>query len=127
MRLCIDLWILVALVLTAGIINSGELPRSCPLQELDISCCIYVFSKSEMAPTNSNAGDVADSFSSSLISSLAPLITLFGDQVTKQFLSQVTGWTDTLVFAMAPAGILTGIVSAIRLGGSNSLKALIGR
>lgn len=44
-----------------------------------------------------------------------------------QFLSQALGWADCLVLAMAPLGIITILVSAIRVGGPSWLKAIIGR
>ena len=37
------------------------------------------------------------------------------------------GWLDHIIFAMAPLGILTAIVAAIRVGGPSWLKAVIGR
>lgn len=42
-------------------------------------------------------------------------------------MSQSMGWADNIIFAMAPLGILTAIVSAIRVGGPTWLKAIIGR
>src|SRR5271155_2241182 len=57
----------------------------------------------------------------------APILTLFGEQVTKQFLSEsLSGW-DNFIFAMGPLGILTAVVSVIRVRGNSSLKAFIGR
>ncbi|KAF5632988.1 ankyrin repeat [Fusarium sp. NRRL 25303] len=44
-----------------------------------------------------------------------------------QYMSQATGWADSFTLAMAPLGILTIIVSAIRVGGPSWLKAIIGR
>jgi hypothetical protein len=44
-----------------------------------------------------------------------------------QFMSQSMGWADNIIFAMAPLGIITAIVSAIRVGGPPWLKAIIGR
>lgn len=73
------------------------------------------------------AGDNGDDFSNNLFSDLAPLLTLFGEEVTKQFLSQSMGWADNIIIAMAPLGILTIIVSAIRVGGHQWLKNIIGR
>lgn len=73
------------------------------------------------------SGDVGGDLSNAIISDLAPLIALFGEQVTKQFMSQSMGWYDHIIFAMAPLGIITAIVSAIRVAGSTWLKALIGR
>jgi hypothetical protein len=54
-------------------------------------------------------------------------LTLFGEQVAKQFLSEsLSGW-DNFIFAMAPLGIITAVVSVIRVRGSSSLKAFIRR
>ena len=68
-----------------------------------------------------------DDFSNNLFSDLAPLLALFGERVTLQFLSQSTGWADCIIFAMAPLGIITAVVSAIRVAGPGWLKAIIGR
>lgn len=37
------------------------------------------------------------------------------------------GWADNVPLAMGPLGILTIVVSAIRVGGVRELKALVGR
>lgn len=68
-----------------------------------------------------------DDFSNNLASDLAPILSLFGEQITKQYLSESISPIDYFIFAMAPMGILTAVVSAIRLCGSPSLRALIGR
>lgn len=44
-----------------------------------------------------------------------------------QYMSQATGWADNIILAMAPLGIITTIVGAIRVGGPSWLKAIIGR
>jgi hypothetical protein len=44
-----------------------------------------------------------------------------------QFLSQSIGLADCIILAVAPLGIITIIVSAIRVGGPVWLKAVIGR
>ncbi|KAH9236329.1 hypothetical protein K456DRAFT_1945541, partial [Colletotrichum gloeosporioides 23] len=66
-------------------------------------------------------------FSNNLFSDLAPLLTLFGERVTVQFLSLSMGWADNILLACGPLGIVTVIISAIRIGGGQRLKALIGR
>ncbi|RYP78372.1 hypothetical protein DL771_000557 [Monosporascus sp. 5C6A] len=71
--------------------------------------------------------DVGDDFSNNLFSDLAPLLTLFGERFTMQFMSQSLGWADNIVLAMAPLGVITIIVGAIRVGGPSWLKAIIGR
>lgn len=74
-----------------------------------------------------NSTSVNDNFSNGLFNDLAPLLALFGEQVTLQFLSHSTSWVENLIFALLPIGILTTVVSAIRVGGSRWLKAVIGR
>ncbi|CAH0055787.1 unnamed protein product, partial [Clonostachys solani] len=44
-----------------------------------------------------------------------------------QFMSQSMGWADNFILAMAPLGIITVIVSAIRVSGPSWLRAIIGR
>ncbi|KAK6215124.1 ankyrin repeat protein [Colletotrichum tabaci] len=68
-----------------------------------------------------------DDFSNNLFSDLAPLLALFGERVTMQIMSQSLGWADCIALAMAPLGVITIIVSAIRVGGPMRLKAIIGR
>ncbi|OAA55743.1 Ankyrin repeat-containing domain protein [Cordyceps fumosorosea ARSEF 2679] len=68
-----------------------------------------------------------DDFSNNLASDLAPILALFGEQVTKQFLSESTTRLDTFIFAMVPLGILTAVVSAVRVCGGPSLRAFVGR
>ncbi|KAI9800395.1 MAG: hypothetical protein M1825_004165 [Sarcosagium campestre] len=62
-----------------------------------------------------------------LFTDLGPLLALFGDEVTKQYLSTSLGFMDDLLLALAPIGIMTIIVSATRVGGYPWMKSLIGR
>jgi hypothetical protein len=78
-------------------------------------------------PQPTLAGFAGDDFSNNLFSDLAPLLTLFGEQVTKQFLSMSMGWADHIILGMGPLGVITAVVSAIRVSGVDQLKALIGR
>ena len=41
--------------------------------------------------------------------------------------NEIVGWLDHIIFAMAPLGILTAIVAAIRVGGPSWLRAVVGR
>ncbi|KAL7942901.1 ankyrin repeat-containing domain protein [Trichoderma barbatum] len=68
-----------------------------------------------------------DDFANNLATDLAPFLSLFGEQITKQYLSESITTLDYFIFAMAPMGILTAVVSAIRVCGSPSLRAFIGR
>ncbi|KAL8366789.1 hypothetical protein RB595_008760 [Gaeumannomyces hyphopodioides] len=67
------------------------------------------------------------SFANDFATDMAPIVVLFGKQATKQFLSESTKAWDCIIFGMAPIGIITAIVSVIRLYGSDSLRAFIGR
>ncbi|KAF6826344.1 ankyrin repeat domain-containing protein 28 [Colletotrichum plurivorum] len=73
------------------------------------------------------AADGWDDFANNMATDLAPVISLFGEQATKQYLSESIYMIDYFIFAMAPIGILTALVSAIRVCGSPSLRAFIGR
>ncbi|KAK2741064.1 ankyrin repeat protein [Colletotrichum kahawae] len=42
-------------------------------------------------------------------------------------MSESTRWADCIMLAMAPLGVITILVSAIRVGGFRWLRALIGR
>lgn len=67
-----------------------------------------------------------DSFSKNLAADFAPILALFGESPTKQYLSECLDLTDILIFSAAPIGIITALVSAIRVRGSPSLRAFIG-
>ncbi|KAF8241203.1 hypothetical protein K440DRAFT_22882 [Wilcoxina mikolae CBS 423.85] len=73
------------------------------------------------------AADTGDDYTNNLFSDIAPLLALFGEQFAKQFMSQSMSWLDHIIFAMAPLGILTAIVAAIRVGGPSWLRAVVGR
>jgi hypothetical protein len=79
--------------------------------------------------TTSNTGPTVDpnNFFNNAFFDFAPLLTLFGDEVTKQFLSTSLGMADNILIGIAPIGIITVIVSAIRVGGSRFMKSMIGR
>ena len=74
------------------------------------------------AADNTTAAD----FTTGFFTDLAPLLSLFGTQFSKQFMSQSIDWADDFLFAMAPLGILTVVVGAIRVSGYTSLRTLIG-
>lgn len=80
-----------------------------------------------LTPNVTHTGFPGDDFSNNLFTDLAPLLALFGDQMTKQFLGMSMGWLDNAMLAICPVGILTVMVSAIRIGGTSKLKTLIGR
>lgn len=73
------------------------------------------------------ASDSGDEFSDNLISDLAPVLQLFGDEAAKQFMSQSMGWSDHIIFSMAPLSVIAAVVGAIRVAGPKWLKAFVGR
>jgi hypothetical protein len=64
-----------------------------------------------------------DDFSNNLATDLVPFLFLFGEQITKQYLSESITLLEYFIFAMAPMGILSAILSAIRVCRSPSLCA----
>ena len=72
-------------------------------------------------------GDDLSDFSNNLASDIGPLLVLFGESMTRQYLSESTSFLDYFIFAMAPIGILTAVVSVIRVCGHPYLRAFIGR
>ena len=73
------------------------------------------------------AADWWDDFSNNLATDLAPFIALLGERATQQFLSESVSMWDYVIFAAAPLGIVTTIVSVIRVCGGPSLRAFVGR
>lgn len=71
--------------------------------------------------------DPGNEFSDNLFSDLAPVVELFGEQAAKQFMSQSMGWSDHIIFSMAPLGVIAAVVGAIRVAGPKWLKAFVGR
>jgi ankyrin repeat domain-containing protein 50 len=71
--------------------------------------------------------DSWDDFTNNLATDLTPLLALFGEVVTKQYMSESLTLLDNFIFAMLPLGIITAVVSAIRVCGGSSLRAFIGR
>ncbi|KAI4698401.1 hypothetical protein J4E81_005624 [Alternaria sp. BMP 2799] len=80
-----------------------------------------------IATSTPSDGFNGEEFINNLGSDLAPLLTLFGEQVTKQFLSLSLGWADHILLAVGPLGIITTVVSAIRVSNVRVLKAIVGR
>ncbi|GJN86176.1 hypothetical protein PLIIFM63780_009755, partial [Purpureocillium lilacinum] len=61
-------------------------------------------------PAVAGDDDLAD-FSNNLATDIGPLLALFGDAMTRQYLSESITFLDYLIFALGPIGILTAIVS----------------
>jgi len=55
------------------------------------------------------------------------ILALFGEQFAKQFASESLTWVDNLIFAMVPLGIVATITGAIRVQGSRTARAFIGK
>jgi len=71
--------------------------------------------------------DVGEQLTNTLLVELAPILELFGQEITKQFLSESIGFADDIMFAMAPVGLLTAMLGAIRVAGYPILRNLVGR
>jgi hypothetical protein len=66
-------------------------------------------------------------FANNLASDLAPLLSLLGGRLIRQFLSLSIGWPDHILLAIGSIGIITIISSVIRILGLRWLKICIGR
>ena len=80
-----------------------------------------------MAPINGDSSWNGAETLEKLFSGLAPLLALFGEQVTRQFLRASLGWSDLLMLASGPLGIIPVVSCAIRVAGPEWLKVLIGK
>ncbi|RYO80668.1 hypothetical protein DL762_007533 [Monosporascus cannonballus] len=87
----------------------------------------YWFFLCAVAFVGVKAEDDLSDFSNNLATDIAPLLILFGESMTRQYLSESTSFLDYFIFTMAPIGIITAIVSTIRVCGHPSLRAFIGR
>ncbi|WXC67156.1 hypothetical protein SNK03_012925 [Fusarium graminearum] len=76
--------------------------------------------------TAATAADDAE-FAFNLLSDIAPVLALFGEQFARQFMSESLTWFDHLIFAMVPLGIITAITGAIRVHGPQVARSFIGR
>ncbi|KAL4988309.1 hypothetical protein BDW68DRAFT_196812 [Aspergillus falconensis] len=88
--------------------------------------CQYLFLTTFFWTTSVGAESWED-FADNFATDLAPLVALFGERLTKQFLAESTSRLDNLIFALCPLGILTAVVSVIRICGNPSLRAFVGR
>ncbi|KAL0930122.1 ankyrin repeat domain-containing protein 28 [Colletotrichum truncatum] len=90
-------------------------------------CKHFFFALALFVLCSSAADDGLSDFTNDLATDLGPLLALFGEFMTKQYLSESTTFLDYFIFAMCPIGIITTIVSVIRVCGSQSLRVFIGR
>ncbi|KAH0424575.1 hypothetical protein CcaCcLH18_11458 [Colletotrichum camelliae] len=101
-------------------LRSSDCPSRMSVSRKLLLFFILLFAKAVSA-------DGGDDFANNLFSDLGPLLALFGERVTMQFMSGSMGWADNIILAMAPLGIITAIIGAIRVGAPSWLKAVIGR
>jgi len=66
-------------------------------------------------------------FVANFLTDLAPLFTLFGDQVVRQYMAQSQDWADHILFAVGPLGIVVALTNAVRMCGGQYFRAIIGR
>lgn len=79
-------------------------------------------SSRDLAPIRESADTWA-----SVIANVAPLIALVGERNAKEHMRTASSWHQLLLLATAPLGILSIMVSALRLTGSAFLRRLVGR
>jgi hypothetical protein len=62
----------------------------------------------------------------SVIANVAPLMALVGERNAKEYMRTISHWHQLLPLCCAPVGILTILVSAVRLSGPGLLRRLVG-
>lgn len=100
--------------------------RSCLVINTNMSLSLLLF----LQFTVVGAAPITDQgveLTNTLLADLAPLLELFGQDISTQFLSQSLGWEDDIMFAMAPLGLITVVVGAIRVLGFSWLRSIVGR
>lgn len=80
-------------------------------------------------PVSQNGQPVQDSADTwaGVIANVAPLMALVGERNAKEHMRTASSWHQFLLLATAPLGILSIMVSALRLTGSGFLRRLVGR
>ena len=69
---------------------------------------------------------MSDNFNSNHFSDLAPFSALFWDRIMKQYIYRSVGLINSLMFVMAPLGIISVINGVIRVSGPLWMVVLIG-
>jgi hypothetical protein len=86
-------------------------------------CAVIIVCFNASLVTALGWGDIT----SDIISDFGPLLALFGEAPSKQFLSQSMDLADEIMIAMVPIGVLAIVSSAIRIARSSALRNMIGR
>jgi hypothetical protein len=82
----------------------------------------YPTQKSGLSPIQQSSDAWAQ-----VIANVAPLMTLVGERNAKEYMRTASSWCQLLTLATAPLGVLSIMVSAIRLSGPGFLRRLVGR
>lgn len=76
-------------------------------------------------------GTLPSTIYNNFVTDFLPILFLFGENPTKQFMSQALCWADNLIIAIAPIGSLMIVINAIRVANITfwlkGLKGVIGR
>ncbi|PYH94644.1 hypothetical protein BO71DRAFT_483672 [Aspergillus ellipticus CBS 707.79] len=91
-----------------------------------ITITLVLLSNAKAVTGNSNTS-TTDNVSFTAISQILPLLGLFGQDLTNDFLRQSINIPDWILFSVGPLGVGWVIVAAIRVLGSRSLKNKIGK
>ena len=82
------------------------------------------------APTDNNGYSAITGSSdawASLVANVVPLLILVGEKNVKSYFKTISQPSQAFLYAASPIGLVTAIVTAIRLGNSPLMKRLIGR
>lgn len=87
----------------------------------------YYVCYSAAAPIDGSAiGNSADAWTS-LVANIAPLLILVGEKHVKAYFKTMSSQSHYLLYAASPIGLVTAIITVVRLHGTPLMKRIIGR
>lgn len=101
--------------------------------ELEMRTLLLVFcaaTSSVAAPTDTGSNIALTGSSdvwASLVANVAPLLILVGEKHVKSYFKSISQKSQLALYAVSPIGLVTAIVTMVRLGNSPLMKRLIGR
>ena len=91
---------------------------------------LYYFAPLSVAiPLNNSPAAITNSGDAwaGLVANIAPLLVLLGEKHVKAYFKSMSRQSHSLLYAISPIGLITAVVTLIRLCGSPLMKRIIGR
>ena len=90
---------------------------------------VYFATLSAAAPVSHSLSAITNSGDAwaSLVANIAPLLALLGEKHVKAYFKTMSRQSHFMLYAVSPIGLVTAVVTVIRLRGSPLMKRVIGR